>query len=207
MSLILGLLFDYFFYGKIPGIAFPVYVILVIAGLFAVASIFKKQVGKRVIWLLIPLIFFSAMVFVRSSGLLTFLNVSASFLLLLVIAEVSFGEKVKNFLVGDYVKILFLPFKFIRPLFQTLSDLFSLRGINKDRKVLSQVIRGVATAIPVLVIFLLLFSSADLVFQKYVSDLITIDIEPETVFRYIQILFATLAYIGAYSYIFRKTEN
>ncbi len=207
VSLILGLLFDYFFYGKIPGIAFPVYVILVIAGLFAVASIFKKQVGKRVIWLLIPLIFFSAMVFVRSSGLLTFLNVSASFLLLLVIAEVSFGEKVKNFLVGDYVKILFLPFKFIRPLFQTLSDLFSLRGINKDRKVLSQVIRGVATAIPVLVIFLLLFSSADLIFQKYVSDLITIDIEPETVFRYIQILFATLVYIGAYSYIFRKTEN
>ncbi|MBI4120225.1 MAG: DUF4173 domain-containing protein, partial [Parcubacteria group bacterium] len=70
-----------------------------------------------------------------------------------------------------------------------------------------QVIRGVATAIPVLVIFLLLFSSADLIFQKYVSDLITIDIEPETVFRYIQILFATLVYIGAYSYIFRKTEN
>jgi len=207
VSLVLGLLFDYFFYGKVPGIAFPLYVILVIAGLFAIANIFKKQINKGVIWLLAPLIFFSAMVFVHSNGLLTFLNIIASLLLLLVIAEVSFGEKVKNFLVGDYVKIFFLPFKFIRPLFQTLSDLFSLRGVNKDRKVLSQVVKGVAMAIPALFIFLLLFSSADLIFQKYVSDLITIDIEPETVFRSILVLIATLVYIGAYSYTFRKTEN
>lgn len=207
VSLVLGLLFDYFFYGKIPGIAFPLYVILVVAVLFAIANIFKKQISKEVIWILVPLIFFSAMVFVRSSGLLTFLNVVASLLLLLVIAEVSFGEKVKNFLVGHYVKIFFLPFKFIRPLFQTLSDLISLRGVNNDRKVLSQVVKGIAMAIPALFIFLLLFSSADLIFQKYVSNLITIDIKPETVFRSILVLIATLIYIGAYSYTFRKTEN
>lgn len=207
VSLVLGLLFDYFFYGKIPGIAFPLYVILVVVGLFAITNIFKKQISKEVIWILVPLIFFSAMVFVRSSDLLTFLNVVASLLLLLVIAEASFGEKVKNFLVGHYVKIFFLPFKFIRPLFRTLSDLISLRGVNNDRKVLSQVVKGVVMAIPILFIFLLLFSSADLIFQKYVSDLITIDIEPETVFRSILVLIATLVYIGAYSYAFRKTEN
>ena len=85
VSLVLGLLFDYFFYGKIPGIAFPLYVILVVAGLFAIANFFKKQISKEVFWLLAPLIFFSAMVFVRSSGLLMFLNVVASLLLLLLI--------------------------------------------------------------------------------------------------------------------------
>lgn len=207
VSLVFGLLFDYFFYGKILGIAFPLYVVLVVAGLFAIANIFKRQISKEVIWLLIPLTFFSAMVFVRSSGLLTFLNVVASVLLLLAIAEVSFSEKVKNFLVGHYVKIFFLPFKFIRTLFQTLSDLFSLRGVNKDQKVVSQIIKGIAMAIPALFVFLLLFSSADLIFQKYVSDLITIDIEPETVFRSILVLIATFIYIGAYSYTFRKTEN
>lgn len=207
MSLVLGLFFDYFFYGKIPGIAFPLYVILVVAGLFAIANFFKKQISKEVLWLLVPLIFFSAMVFVRSSGLLTFLDIVASLLLLLVIAEASLGEKVKNFLVGDYIKIFFLPFKFIRPLFQTLSNLFSPRGINKDQKVLSQVVKGILMAIPVLFVFLLLFSSADLIFQKYVSDLISINIEPETVFRSILVLIATLVYIGAYSYSFREKEN
>ena len=206
-SLSFGLLFDYFFYGKFPGIAFPLYIILVVMGLFAIAHFFKKQINKEVFWLLVPLIFFSAMVFVRSSYLLTFLNVVASLLLLLVIAEVSFGEKVKNFLVGDYIKIFFLPFKFIRPLFQTLSNLFLLRGVNKDQKVLSQVARGILMAIPVLFIFLLLFSSADLIFQKYVSDLIIIDIEPETIFRTMLVLIATLVYIGAYSYSFREKEN
>src|SRR4030042_2613349 len=207
VSLVLGLLFDYFFYDKIPGIAFPLYVILVIVGLFAIANIFKKQVSKEVVWLLIPLIFFSAMVFVRSSGLLTLLNVAASLLLFLVIAEVSFGEKVKNFLVGHYVKIFFLPFKFIHPLFQTLSDLFSSRGVNKDQKALSQVVKGILMAIPVLFVFLLLFSSADLIFQKYVSDLISIYIEPEAISRSILVLIATLVYIGAYTYSFRKKEN
>ncbi len=207
VSLALGLLFDYFFYGKIPGIAFPLYIILVVMGLFVIANFFKKQISKDALWLLVPLVFFSAMVFVRSSDLLTFLNVVASLLLLLVIAEVSFGDKLKNFLVGDYIKIFFLPFKFIRPLLQTLSNLFSLRGINKDQKVLSQVVRGILMAIPVLFVFLFLFSSADLIFQKYVSDLISIDIEPETVFRSILVLIATLVYIGAYSYSFREKEN
>jgi len=207
VSLVLGLLFDYFFYGKFPGIAFPLYIILVVAGLFTIAYSLKKQISKEAFWLLVSLIFFSAMVFVRSSYLLTFLNVVASLLLLLVMAEISFGEKVKSFLISDYIKIFFLPFKFIRPLFQTLSNLFLLRGVNRDQKVLSQVVKGVLMAIPVLFVFLLLFSSADLIFQKYVSDLISIDIEPETVFRSILILIATLVYIAAYSYSFREKEN
>ncbi len=207
ISLALGLLFDYFFYGKIPGVAFPLYIFLVTAGLFTLASFLKQQINKQVIWILIPLVFFSAMVFVRSSGLLTFLNIASSLLMLLLIAEISFSEKIKNFLAGDYVKIFFLPLKFIRPLFQTLSDLFSLRGVNNDQKVLSQIVKGIAMAIPVLFIFLLLFSSSDLIFQKHLSGLINIDIEPETIFRSILVLIATFAFIGAYSYVFRKTEN
>src|SRR3989338_7224135 len=207
VSLFFGLLFDYFFYDKFPGITFPLYIILVVAGLFAIARFFKKQISKEVFWLLAPLMFFSAMVFVRSSDLLTFLNIVASLLLLLVIAKVSFGEKVKNFLVSDYAKIFFLSLKFIRPLFQTLSNLFSQREVSKDKKILSQVVKGVLMAIPILFIFLLLFSSADLIFQKYLSDLITIEIEPETIFRSVLVLIATLVYIGAYSYSFQEKEN
>src|SRR3989344_2121615 len=156
VSLVLGLLFDYFFYAKILGVAFPLYVVLVASGLFAVAGFLNKQISKEALLLLAPLIFFSVMVFVRSSALLTLLNIAASLLLLLVIAEVSFDGKLKNFFIADYIKIFLLPFKFILPLFQTLSDLFSLEGVNKDKKVLSQVIKGVVMAVPVLFIFLIL---------------------------------------------------
>ncbi|MFA5954297.1 MAG: DUF4173 domain-containing protein [Patescibacteria group bacterium] len=207
VSLVLGLLFDYFFYAKVPGIAFPLYIFLIVVGLFTIAHFLKKQMSKEVYWLLIPLMFFSAMVLVRSSYLLIFLNVVASLLLLLLIAEVSFGGKMKAFWMRDYIKIFFLPLSFIRPLLQTLSNLFSLPGVSKEQKVLSQVVRGVVMATPVLVVFVLLFSSADLIFQKYVSDLITINIKPETILRSVLVLIATLVYIGAYSYTFREEKG
>ena len=207
VSLVLGLFFDYFFYAKVPGISFPLYTVLIMAGLFAMAFFFRKKINKEVIWLLIPLVFFSSMVFVRSSEMLTVFNIAASLSLLLVIAKISFGKKVKSFLIEDYIKVFFIPIRFIRPLFQTLSDLFLSFKARKDQKVFSQVIKGILMAIPVLFVFLLLFSSADLIFKKYVSDLININIEPEIIARSVLILIAALAYIGAYSCIFRKKES
>ncbi len=206
-SLILGILFDYFFYDKIPGIGFPVYITLVVLGLFALSAYFNRSMDTQAIWLLVPLGFFSLMVFIRSSLLLTFFNIIASMSLLLLIARISFAEKIKNFLAADYIKIFFLPFKFIYPLFQTLSDLVAFRGIRKDKKVVSQVVKGIIMTIPVLFVFLLLFSSADLIFQKYVSGVIHIEIRPETVFRSVIVLMATLAFIGAYSYVFRSSQE
>jgi hypothetical protein len=207
ISFVLGLLFDYFFYDKIPGLSFPLYVVLVIAGLFILANFLKKQINKEVYLLLVLLIFFSTMVFIHSSGLLIFVNVIASLFLLLVINEISFGEKVKNFSIEDYLKILFLPFKFIHPLFQTLSNLFSLREAKEDRKIFSQIVKGILIVIPVLFVFLLLFSSADLIFRKYVSELISIDNELVIIFRFILILIVTIVFIGAYTYSFREKEG
>ena len=207
ISLILGLLFDYFFYDKIPGITFPIYVIFIVLGLFAISHILKKQINKQVVWLLIPLVFFSTMVFIRTSTLLTFFNVCISLVLLLLIAKTVYGNKVSNFLMKDYIKIIFLPLKFILPLFRTLSELFSLHKVNKKQKTLSHIVRGIVMAVPVIFIFVLLFSSADLIFQKYVSDLITINIQPETFIRIILILIVTFIFIGAYSYIFQEAKK
>ena len=207
ISFALGLLFDYFFYGKIPGIGFPIYVCLLLVGLFVISKYSERQINKQALWLLVPLIFFSSMVFVRSSALLTFLNVVASLLLLLLVAEVSFAGLLKNLLVGDYVKIIFLPLEFIRPFFQTLPNIFMFREVSTGPKVSSQVVKGIILAIPVILIFLALFSSADLIFQKYLSDLIHIAMEPQTVFRSIHVFCATSALIGAYSYALGKKEN
>lgn len=206
VSLLLGLLFNYFFYEMEGfGIAFPLFVALVIVGLFSIARFFQKQINNEVRWLLIPLIFFSTMVAVRSSDFLTFLNVVASVLLLLAINNVAFGGKLKNFWIGTYIKIVFLPLKFVLPIFQTFSDIFFLRGIQKDKKTVVQVVKGIVLTIPVLVIFLALFSSADLMFQKYISDII--HIEPETVSRSILVLIITLIFTGAYTYCFQEKEG
>jgi len=207
---VLGLLFDYFFYDKIPGIGFPIYIGLILIGLFIISKDSKRQINKQVLWLLIPLIFFSSMVFVRSSELLTFLNIVASLLLLLLVAEVLFVGLLKNFLISDYLKIIFLPFRFIRAFFQTLPNIFKFWKVGTEPtepKVSSRVIKGIIMAIPIILIFLGLFSSADLIFQKYLSDLIRIDIDPEIIVRSILVLSATFALIGAYSYTLGKKER
>ncbi len=206
-SLALGLLFDYFFYEKAPGIGFPIYVGLILVGLFVISVYFKKRVDKQALWLLIPLAFFSSMVFVRSSILLTFLNIVGSFLLLLLIVEVSPVRALKRFLAEDYIKIIFLPLQFIRPFFQTVASIFKFREAGGKPRVSSQVIKGVVMALPVLLAFLLLFSSADLIFQKYLLNLIHISIDPRIVFRSILVLCATSGLMGAYAYAFSKKEE
>lgn len=206
VALVLGALFDYLFYAKAPGINFPLYVFLLTAGLWLMARLFKKPIDRHIFWLLFPLLFFSAMVFVRASLLLTFLNIVASLLLLLILAEVFSGKKLRNFLIKDYFKIFFLPFKFISPLFQTLVDFFQPAAKNKG-KALRQVLKGIFLAVPFLVVFLLLFSSADLVFHKYVAGLIIFDINPEIIFRLFLVLALTLFYIGAYRYALGEKEN
>jgi asparagine N-glycosylation enzyme membrane subunit Stt3 len=87
VSLALGLAFNHFFYDKLPGLAFPVFVALFVAGLFAVSGFTRQRISRPAKWLLAPLALFSVMVSVRASLPLTLLNVAASLMLLLVIAD------------------------------------------------------------------------------------------------------------------------
>jgi hypothetical protein len=206
ISLFLGFCFDYFFYKSVPGINFPVYIILIISGLFVIAYFLKKQISKQVLLLILPLLFLSSMVFVRSSIFLALLNVGTSVLLLLFITKFSFFAKLKKFWVNDYLKILLLPFDFIDPAFKNVANLFKLRGGKKDEK-LSQVIKGVVITLPILFIFILLFSASDLVFQRYLLNIISLDIKPETIFRTILIAVVTMATMGAYAYTFREKDE
>ncbi|HBO99982.1 MAG: hypothetical protein UU48_C0002G0018 [Candidatus Uhrbacteria bacterium GW2011_GWF2_41_16] len=203
----LALIFDFLFYGKIPGISFPLYLLFLVGELFAMSRFFKQPIKKEVIWMLVPLFFFSAMVFIRSSGLLTFLNIVICLFLLLTMAKSLFEKKIKEFVVGDYLKTCFIPFKWILPFFQTSTDLLSLRGVDKDRKKIAQVVTGIAFTVPVLLVFLFLFSSADLIFEKFLSRLIDIDLTPQTIVRAIFVFLIMCVLIGAYTYVFQKKEE
>ncbi len=206
ISLVLGILFDYFFFDKIPGIVFPLYAVLIIVGLFTISKIIREKINKESHWVSILIIFFSMMIFVRSSGLLTFFNVIASLVLLLILNEISFGQRLKSFSISNYLRIFFLPFRFFQPSFQTLSNLFLLHKEKDSQKVLSQIIQGILMAIPFLFVFLLLFSSADLIFKDYISNLFSIRNELEIFLRFILILMVMVVFIGAYTYTFREKE-
>ena len=207
ISVLLGILFDYFFYDKGLGIAFPLYILLIVFGLFGISYVYRKRIKKDALLLLIPLFFFSIMTAVRSSELLTFLNVVACIYFLLLITDLCFDKKISNYLIRDYVAVPFTPFKFITPFFKSVSELFSLKQKSKDKKVSSQIVRGILISIPFLIIFILLFSSADLAFQKYMSDLVSINVEGETIVRILLVLLVSCAFVGAYSYVFNVKKE
>lgn len=206
ISLVLGFLFDFLIYGKFPGLAFFIYVVIITLAFFGISWFYGGKISGGVLWLLVPLLFFSAMIAVRASILLTFLNAVAVLLLMLLIAQVAFSERLRDFRIMDYVSVVVLPLFFVVPLFKTLADLFMLRGVAKNRRFLMQVLTGVAITIPVLLVFFLLFASADLVFHQVLTKIIDFKISPEFIFRTMLVFLATLAFIGSYSYIFRKSE-
>ena len=180
---------------------YPLYII----GLLILSIIFKKRLNKSIILLVIPLLFFSAMVFIRSSIFLTFLNIVISIFLLLMIANLDIGQKIKNYTIVDYLKNFIVPFLFIVEFINYFFTTVKLWTIVKKQKVLHRIIRGLLITIPILIIFILLFYSADLVFRKYISNII--DIKLETIFRSILVIFVTLIFIGAYIYIFKRSNR
>ncbi len=207
ISIILGILFDYLFFNQSIGINFAIYIFLLILVFIGISTLFKKHIHKDVLLLLLVLLFFSIMTFIRTSPLLTVANIGICLFLLLILAKISFREKLKNFYLKDYIKTIFVPFLFISPLFQTLSRLFLSNKRKDSNRLFFQILKGLAISIPILFIFVLLFSSADIIFQRYVSTLFTINIQPETIFRIVLVLVITLIIMGSYSYIFLKSRK
>ncbi|MBI4093342.1 DUF4173 domain-containing protein [Candidatus Kaiserbacteria bacterium] len=199
VSAVLGLLFDYFFFGQIPGIGFTVFVAAIVIGFIAISMYSDKPLKKDFYWLFPLLLFFALMVAIRSNLLLTALNVVGCALLLLLIVEVNVRDTVRSFIPTDYLKLLFPPYKFVDPLLKTLSDVLSKGKQYKDHKKAGQVIRGIAITAPIVILFTILLSSADPIFGEYFS-VFNVNFDGEIVFRIFLGAAVAIICVGAYSY-------
>ena len=205
VSATLGWLFNILLFGKMFGIGFPLFIGFIIIGLISLAAYFKKIIDKRVAWLFIPLVVFSLMIAVRTSFFLTFLNLLVCLVILLAIAATSFKQNLTLFRIGDYVKLALLPFRWIAPFIQTIADLATIRSSDKHRETLQRTMKGLILTVPVVAVFILLLSSADLVFQRYLANFITI--QPETLARLMNSVIVAVCFAGAYAFIFRASKT
>lgn len=199
VSAVLAVCFDYLVIDKALGIGFPLFILILLVGGFSVVK--KKHFDSELLWILVPLLFFSWMVFVRASVLLTALNLLTCLFLVLLLGDILTGKKLRNLVFMGYAEILILPVKLFPALGRTLSDLISLKGVHRHSDKVSRILKGVFMALPVLIVFGLLFSSADLLFQKYATDLFTFQISEDTFAHFIRIIVFTCAFIGGLSYI------
>lgn len=210
-SILLGLLFDFFFYGKILGISYFLFCASIVGTTFYLASYYRQTISKSVLLLSTPILFFSAMVLVRASEFLTFLNVVFVLYLLLLGGQLLMrpNRELSDYTLKDYItRSMQLPLlavgAFFSVLQQWISDPKASRLKTHDVR---PVIRGLILSLPFLFIFLLLLSSADLVFKRYIGSLFDFHLAPEAISRSILILFVASLFLGAYALLFTRNKQ
>ncbi len=206
-AVILGVAANYLFYDHQPGISFPLFILLAWIIFYSLYRYFGRSYPKFV-YLTALIAFFSVMVGVRASPLLIFLNIALVVYLLLLVAQEATGKRFRHNLIKDYIISGIAPLlNFVVYSLRTLGDLLSLKGALHKRETTSDVIRGVVMALPVILVFLLLFASADLVFNKFLTDLVHLDLPEEFIGQMVFMGFVILGSLGALAYVFMNRQT
>jgi len=211
-AIILGILVDYLFYGKPIGISFFIFISIFIVFSLILVKKFRQKLTKIQYALLIPIILFSAMVFLRSSGFLTFFNVVGSLFLIFLLFVLFSNKDLYDF---NLLKYFISPLSFLVKTFGRSARFIeeNIKGIEAKKKFGSpefrSVIRGIIISIPILALLIWLLASADIVFQRYLEKIWKISINPEIVLRILIVLVASYFFIGIFAKAFtnKKSES
>ena len=208
-ALVLGILVDYLFYQKSIGISFFVFNSIAIIFILTLAKRFGKKISKIQYLILISILLFSVGVFLRASSFLAFFNIIGSLYLLFFFFTLFLNKNISDF---RFSKYFIYPLSFFLKSFSSASKFIKKykNAIPENNKIGSRelrgVIKGVIIAIPFLIIFILLLSSADQVFQAYANKFIKIDLDPKIILRVLKVLFVFYLFVGIFSKI-TKSEK
>lgn len=140
---------------------------------------------------------------IRANEFLTFLNVVATFGLLVMLAHQLAGTPAFLMKVKDYFLLAALvPFRMLARGLSTVSKLGQIHSNVKHRDVWIRVLKGVIMALPILILFGALFSQADLAFSEFLGNFIHINISAHSIQYLVLLFFAFLAGLSFLSYIF-----
>jgi len=208
----LGGCVDILFYGKATGISTLIFVALVLATLFWLAFTEGIRPAWRNMWLVGPLLFFATMVAFRASETLTQINILTTLALLcFVVAFFAEGQVEQIGVLGYPLEVVrTIKRMFVRPVPLALSIKQSASANRNLNKRAMEIARGALIAIPVLLLFTFLLSSADTVFQGYVNDVLKLqftDNVPEMALRMGIILLASWLAAGALLIVVNKRNS
>ena len=200
-AFIAGISVDVLFYNKTLGISFPIFIILCAAILIIALFVERANIAWSSLWLLLPMIFFSLWVFLRAEPLTTFVNVMITFALGALLIRTIYHGQLFHFGLFDHfanfvllgIEICFRPFPFLWDVGKQTGDKES------GRRLWLPIIRGLIIAVPLLCLFAILLSAADLVFADSMRNVLTwlnLGNIPELIARGILILMATFIAIG-----------
>lgn len=216
VTIALGWFFDFLFWKHAPGLNFALFVLLCLAGgLNLLLMDEKARPSRGALWLLIPILFFAAVTFIRAEPMTSFLAHALTLFLLAVFAITYLGGRWMLYGLWDYV-LGFLKLggnMLVKPL--TISQEARKERLERGdppKRSAWPVIRGLLIALPIVAVFASLLSSADAVFSQRLQDVLdalNLDNIPEYIFRlsYILIFGYLLAGVFLHAATQSKDEN
>ena len=212
VALLLGTIFNNLFYEKHIGISVFIFVALIISATI-IFSIHLKTSFRQAAGVILAALFFSAMVAIRGNLFLTALNILATTGLLLLTARILLQEKLKDLYFKDYLTTVFVtPLMMIERAINTLSLILKPANNNSAGK-WKHVLKGILMALPFLLFFGLLFVSADLAFENFLSSVFSFPILEDLISQLMIIGCVSFACLGLLAFLFNpnhktgKTEN
>ncbi len=179
IALAVGLLAQWLFIGRLLGISWFIFVVVVMAALWWSGKRAGLHAARRNLWLWAALLFFAAMVFLRANPFLTLLNIVTSLVLLAFVTYFyAAGSAAQLSLSGIFVlpaRMAGLSLLNLEP--AAAVGLAPLMGSGKRQREWAPVLRGGALALPVILVFTLLLASADLVLSAYLQRLVGLEFE------------------------------
>ncbi len=192
VTLLLGWLFDFFFWNRPLGINFVLFLNLCLLGgvFLLLAEDFRPN--KKSLWLLIPFIFFSVVTIVRQEPLTIFLAYTFILFSMGVMANTYRGGRWIQYGLADYFSKLF--HLFISMTTGLLEILHRVREEQEKHSMVKKVfpllpiLRGIFIAFPIVACFATLLASADAIFnQKLVNFLESLDLDAQHFLRLVLI--------------------
>jgi hypothetical protein len=206
----LGFIADLLVYNQPLGISVPLIALAVVGTLIALAVVEGIDVLWQNVWLVAPLLFFAAMSAVRAAPQLRFLNVAGALLLLALLAYALATRPLFELNLGEYIGAatestmlsLMLPFPLLaRGVDQAKQKQSGIGGSVK------RVVVGLLIAAPFLILFTILFSSADLIFDSVVERLFR-GLNPPNLFGHTMVtLMLGWTIMGGLAYALSRERN
>jgi hypothetical protein len=206
VAIFLGWAFDFLFWKHTPGVNFAIYVVLCLGGGFFLLTQEKYPPARNTFFILIPILFFAAVTFLRVEPMTSFLAHAMTLFLMALLALTYLGGRWPWYNLSDYIagsirltgNMLALPLSHSAEVRRERIE----RG-DRPQRSFWPILRGLVIALPIVAIFAALLSSADAVFEKGLHDLLyALDLDnlPELIFRLCYILFGAYLLVGILLY-------
>jgi hypothetical protein len=219
-ALVLGWLFDFLFWKHAPGINFAIYVVLCLAGGFLVLMMNNIRPSWKSLILLVPILFFAALTFIRQESMSLFLAYAFTLGLLGLFVQSYLGGQWLKYSLSDYVSNFFKmigsmiahPIMFLKEQ-KKQAEQTPDQPAPKNRsgwKRTWAVLRGLLIALPIVIVFAALLSSADYVFAQRLDELMRIfrlQNLPQYIFRLIYIVIGAYALAGLFLHAAQKSRD